>query len=85
MPCSNWAPRDALLSADSCLSLPHLSLEPTHRRGWGSAYDALASPTPNRGSTGLRVLLSDSPFTYSFAPYVEFRKSTGINAQSYPV
>ena len=33
---------DALLSADSFLSLPHLSLEPTHRRGWGSAYDALA-------------------------------------------
>jgi len=33
---------DALLSADSFLSLPHLSLEPTHRRGWGSAYAALA-------------------------------------------
>jgi hypothetical protein len=33
---------DALLSADSFPSLPHLSLEPTHRRGWGSAYAALA-------------------------------------------
>src|SRR5215218_6968215 len=24
-------------------SVAHLSLEPAHRRGWGSAYDALAS------------------------------------------
>jgi hypothetical protein len=35
---------DALLSSQTpFLSLPHLSLEPTHRRGWGSAYAALAS------------------------------------------
>jgi hypothetical protein len=33
---------DALLSADSFLSLPHLSLEPVCRRGWGSVYAALA-------------------------------------------
>jgi hypothetical protein len=33
---------DALLSAQSVPSLPHLSLEPVHRRGWGSAYAALA-------------------------------------------
>ena len=34
---------DALLCAQSPLpSLPHLSLEPAHRRGWGSAYAALA-------------------------------------------
>jgi hypothetical protein len=34
---------DALLCAESIGSLPHLSLEPTHRRGWGSTYAALAS------------------------------------------
>jgi hypothetical protein len=33
---------DALLSSDSCPSLPHLSLEPIHQRGWGSTYAALA-------------------------------------------
>jgi hypothetical protein len=33
---------DALLSADTFLSLPHLSLEPVYRRGWGSVYAALA-------------------------------------------
>jgi hypothetical protein len=35
---------DALLCSQTpLLSLPHLGLEPTHRRGWGSAYAALAS------------------------------------------
>jgi hypothetical protein len=33
---------DALLCAQSVPSLPHLSLEPVHRRGWGSTYAALA-------------------------------------------
>jgi hypothetical protein len=33
---------DALLCAQSFPSLPHLSLEPVHRRSWGSAYAALA-------------------------------------------
>jgi hypothetical protein len=34
---------DALLSTQGPVgSLPHLSLEPTHRRGWGSTYAALA-------------------------------------------
>jgi hypothetical protein len=34
---------DALLSAPGPVaSLPHLSLEPAHRRGWGSLYAALA-------------------------------------------
>jgi hypothetical protein len=34
---------DALLSAQGPVtSLPQLSLEPTHRRGWGSTYAALA-------------------------------------------
>src|SRR5215217_8274787 len=34
---------DALLCAPAVGSLPHLSLEPAHRRGWGSVYAALAS------------------------------------------
>jgi DDE superfamily endonuclease len=33
---------DALLAAESTPSLPHLSLQPAHRRGWGSVYAALA-------------------------------------------
>ena len=34
---------DALLSAQGPVaSLPQLSLEPAHRRGWGSLYAALA-------------------------------------------
>jgi hypothetical protein len=34
---------DALLCAERFPSLPHLSLEPACRRGWGSTYAALAS------------------------------------------
>ena len=34
---------DALLAAEVMPSLPHLSLVPTHRRGWGSVYAALAA------------------------------------------
>src|SRR5215203_2466359 len=34
---------DALLCAQAVPSLPHLSLEPVCRRGWGSVYDVLAS------------------------------------------
>jgi hypothetical protein len=34
---------DALLCAQAVSSLPHLSLEPVCRRGWGSVYAALAS------------------------------------------
>jgi hypothetical protein len=33
---------DALLAAESVTSLPHLSLQAAHRRGWGSLYAALA-------------------------------------------
>jgi DDE superfamily endonuclease len=33
---------DALLAAESVTSLPHVSLQAAHRRGWGSLYDALA-------------------------------------------
>jgi DDE superfamily endonuclease len=32
---------DALLCAQAVPSLPHLSLEPAHRRGWASVYAAL--------------------------------------------
>jgi DDE superfamily endonuclease len=34
---------DALLCAQAVPSLPHLSLEPVHRRGWASIYAALTS------------------------------------------
>jgi hypothetical protein len=34
---------DALLAAEAMPSLPHLSVVPTHRRGWGSVYAALAA------------------------------------------
>jgi hypothetical protein len=33
---------DALLAAAPVPALPHLSLAPSHRRGWGSVYGALA-------------------------------------------
>jgi hypothetical protein len=33
---------DALLCSPAVPSLPHLSLEPVHQRGWGSTYAALA-------------------------------------------
>src|SRR6187551_171622 len=34
---------DALLAAETVTSLPHLSLQAVHRRGWGSLYDALTA------------------------------------------
>lgn len=34
---------DAMLAANAVTSLPHLSLQATHRRSWGSLYDALAA------------------------------------------
>ena len=40
---------DALLAADAVTSLPHLSLQAAHRRGWGSLYDALAAGPHRRG------------------------------------
>jgi hypothetical protein len=33
---------DALLAAEQVPSLVHLSLQPSHRRGWGSLYNALS-------------------------------------------
>jgi hypothetical protein len=40
---------DALLCAQAFSALPHLSLEPVCRRGWGSVYDALATPADSYG------------------------------------
>ena len=48
---------DALLAADPVASLPHLSLQAAHRRGWGSLYDALA--TGSIDVADLRVLLTE--------------------------
>jgi hypothetical protein len=36
---------DALMPAGPVISLPYLSLQAVHRRGWGSRYDALADET----------------------------------------
>src|SRR5829696_5398630 len=50
---------DALLAPGPCPSLPHLSLAPGHRRGWGSVYAAL-----RRGHVhveALRALLRRQP------------------------
>ena len=50
---------DALLTPGPCPSLPHLSLTPGHRRGWGSVYAAL-----RRGHVhveALRALLLRQP------------------------
>jgi DDE superfamily endonuclease len=49
---------DALLCAPAVTSVAQLSLEPAHRRGWGSAYDALASGRIN--VERLRDLLAGS-------------------------
>jgi hypothetical protein len=49
---------DALLCAPAITSVAQLSLEPSHRRGWGSAYDALASGRLNVDR--LRDLLVDT-------------------------
>jgi hypothetical protein len=47
---------DALLAAETVTSLPHLSLQAAHRRGWGSLYDALAAGRID--GAALRTLLS---------------------------
>jgi hypothetical protein len=50
---------DALLTAGPAQSLAHLSLESVHRRGWGSAYDALDHGRVDAGA--LRALLAAHP------------------------
>jgi DDE superfamily endonuclease len=46
---------DALLASDAVTSLPYLSLQAAHRRGWGSLYDALTAGRID--DTALRRLL----------------------------
>jgi hypothetical protein len=50
---------DALLCAEAMPSLPHLSLEAVHQRGWGSSYAALAHGRLEVGA--LRDLLARHP------------------------
>ena len=50
---------DALLTAGSIPSPPHLSLAAVHRRGWGSLYAAIGMGRMDEG--GLRGLLSRHP------------------------
>ena len=50
---------DALLTADPVPSPVHLSLAPTHRRGWGSLYAAL--PHGQLDVAALRALLARRP------------------------
>jgi hypothetical protein len=50
---------DALMTAGAITSLPHLSLEPVHRRGWGSVYDALADGRVDRPA--LRAAVAAHP------------------------
>jgi hypothetical protein len=59
---------DALLTAGPVTSLPHLSLQAAHRRGWGSLYDALTEGALDEAA--LQVLLrrhaaSDEPTVYA--------------------
>ena len=42
---------DAMLTAQAVPSPVHLSLQPSHRRGWGSLYEALS-----RGRSDVRAL-----------------------------
>ena len=58
---------DALLTAGSVPALPHLSLEPQHRRGWGSVYAALARGRVDQGA--LRAALVGRPLAGGQAVY----------------
>src|SRR5215212_1892930 len=52
---------DALLAAEAVTSLPHLSLQTPHRRGWGSLYDALGAGRLD--VEALRATLAQHPAT----------------------
>ena len=52
---------DALLASAAVPSLPHLSLHAAHRRGWGSAYAALASGEVD--AAAIRAALAARPLT----------------------
>ncbi len=58
---------DALLTAGPVPSPAHLSLQPAHRRGWGSLYAALASGRV--GEPALRALLAAHPLADDEAIY----------------
>ena len=57
---------DALLSAETVPSPVHLSLQPSHRRGWGSLYNALSHGRID--VQALRRLLSHHPLAGSQTP-----------------
>src|SRR3954468_324772 len=59
---------DALLAAETVTSLPHLSLQAAHRRGWGSLYDALTEGALDAAALqGVlrRHATSDGPAVYA--------------------
>jgi hypothetical protein len=58
---------DAILTAGSVPSPPHLSVAAVHRRGWGSLYAALGVGRMDEG--GLRNLLSRCPLGDGDARY----------------
>ncbi len=58
---------DALLMADPVPSPVPLSLEPPHRRGWGSLYAALVHGTID--TTAVRALLARHPLADGQAIY----------------
>lgn len=55
---------DAVLTAGSVPSPPHLSLAGVHRRGWGSLYAALSKGGIDEEA--VRDLLSHHPMTYTY-------------------
>ena len=57
---------DALLTAESVPSPVHLSLQPSHRRGWGSLYNALSHGRLDAEAT--RALLAHHPLAGEEAP-----------------
>jgi hypothetical protein len=57
---------DALLTAEAVPSPVHLSLQPSHRRSWGSLYNALSSGRID--AQALRRLLAHHPLAESNTP-----------------
>jgi hypothetical protein len=57
---------DALLTAEAVPSPVHLSLQPSHRRGWGSLYNALSHGRID--AQALRRLLAHHPLAGSKTP-----------------
>jgi len=57
---------DALLTAEAVPSPVHLSLQPSHRRGWGSLYNALSRGRID--AQALRRLLARHPLAGSETP-----------------